>query len=178
MRHAHKAINDPAVIAQLLASCPVGRLATNGRDGFPVIKPVNFVFSHDKIYFHTGLVGEKIADIQRDNRVCFEVDLPLALVQARTQPCEASYLFRSVIIRGHAALIDEPEERGQAFQALMTKYQPAGGYGTYLDEKLKLTGIVAITIIEMTGKEELGKEEQRRQVLAALEQGEPLPLVL
>ena len=178
MRKANKAIHDPAVIGQLLATCPVGRLVTIGRDGFPMIKPLNFVFRDGKIYFHTALAGEKIDDIRCDNRVCFEVDLPLALVRAKTQPCEASYLYRSVIIRGRAALVDDPAERSLAFLGLMEKYQPEGGYGDYLAEKLMITGIVAIAIEEMTGKEDLGQGERRARVLAALEQGEALPLVL
>lgn len=178
MRKANKEIKDPAVIAQLLATAHVGRLATVGKDGYPMIKPLNFVHTDGKIYFHTALAGEKIEDIRRDDRVCFEVDLPLALVRAVNQPCSASYLYRSVIIRGRAALIDDPQERTRAFQCLMAKYQPAGDYGAFLPEKVAITGIVAIAIHEMTGKEELGCEEKRHQVLAALKQGAPLPLLL
>lgn len=171
MRKAKKEIKDPAVVERLMQTCRVGRLATVGRDGFPMIKPLNFAFRDGRIYFHTALAGEKIDDIKRDERVCFEVDLPLALVRARNQPCEAACLYRSVIAKGRARLVDDPEERALAFRALMEKYQPEGGYGDYLPEKLAITGIVRIEVEQMTGKEDLGKGEVRERLLAELERG-------
>jgi nitroimidazol reductase NimA-like FMN-containing flavoprotein (pyridoxamine 5'-phosphate oxidase superfamily) len=178
MRKARKEIKDPAVIEQLMRTCPVGRLATIGNDGYPMIKPLNFAYSGGCIYFHTALAGEKIDDIGRDNRVCFEVDLPLALVRARNQPCEAAYLYRSVIVKGRARLVDDPGERELAFRVLMEKYQPEGGYGDYLEEKLSITGIVRIEVESMTGKEDLGKGEVRERLLAELARGATLSLEL
>lgn len=178
MRKASKEIRDPSVIERLLRTCPVGRLGTNGKDGYPVVKPVNFAFHDGKIYFHTALEGEKIKDLRRDDRVCFETDLPVAFVKARVQPCEAEYLYRSVIIRGRASLVRSTEERALAFRSLMEKYQPEGGYGPYVSEKLGITGIVRIDIEEMTGKEDLGKGDIRERALDALERGVALPVVL
>ena len=178
MRKANKEIKDVAVVEHLLRTCPVGRLGTNGRGGYPVVKPVNFAYYDNKIYFHTALAGEKIEDINRDNRVCFEVDLPIAYVRAKNQPCEAAYLYRSVIIKGRAVLVQDTAERDSAFKGLMDKYQPDGGYGPYVKEKLGITGIVRIDVEEMTGKEDLGKGVHRDESLKALEQGMALPVVL
>jgi nitroimidazol reductase NimA-like FMN-containing flavoprotein (pyridoxamine 5'-phosphate oxidase superfamily) len=178
MRKANKEIKDVSVIEQLLKTCQVGRLGTNGRDGYPMVKPLNFSYDDRKIYFHTALAGEKIDDIKRDNRVCFEVGLPIAFVRAVNEPCEAEYLYRSVIIKGRASLVEDHGERTLAFKSLMDKYQPEGGYGRYPDEKLAMTGIVRIDIEEMTGKEDLGKGAHRERALEALEQGLALPVVL
>lgn len=178
MRKANKEIKDVSIIGQLLTTCHVGRLGTIGRDGYPMVKPLNFAYHEEKIYFHTALAGEKIDDIKRDNRVCFEVDLPIAFVRAVNQPCEAEYLYRSVIIKGRASLVEEHAERTLAFKNLMCKYQPQGGYGRYPDEKLARTGIIRIDIVEITGKEDLGKGAHHDRVIEALEQGFALPLVL
>lgn len=178
MRKAKKEIKEKAVAEELLRSCRVGRLGTVGRDGYPMIKPLNFAYHDGRIYFHTALAGEKIDDIGRDDRVCFEVDLPLALVRARNQPCEAAYLYRSVIVKGRARLVADPEERRLAFRSLMDKYQPEGGYGDYLPEKLAITGIVRIDVEQLTGKEDLGKDEVRERLQAELARGGTLPLVL
>jgi len=94
------------------------------------------------------------------------------------QPCEASYLYQSVIIIGRAALVQDPAERTTAFRSLMDKYQPEAGYGPYLQEKLGLTGIVRIEVVEISGKEDLGKDGYREKALEALAQGRPLPIVL
>ncbi len=158
MRKANKEIRDKDVIIELLNTCHVGRLGTVGRDGYPMIKPLNFAYSEGKIYFHTAKEGEKIEDIKRDRRVCFEVDLPIAYVKAKNQPCEAEYLYQSVIIRGLASFVEDEEERLLALTCLMNKYQPEGGYGDFLKGKLAITGIVRIDIEEMKGKEDLGKE--------------------
>jgi len=178
MRQAIKEIKDKEIIVRLLQTVHVGRLGTIGQDGYPMIKPLNFVYVSGKIYFHTALAGEKIDDIKRDNRVCFEIDLPIAFVKAKTQPCEAEYLYRSVIIKGRAALVEDAAERMQAFTSLMQKYQPEAGFGDYLPEKLAMTGIVRIGIEEMAGKEDLGKDTLREKALAALKSGVHLPIVL
>ncbi len=178
MRKANKEIKDISIIEHLLATCSVGRLGTNGRDGYPRVKPLNFAYLSKKIYFHTALAGEKMEELKRDGRVCFEVDLPIAYIKAVNQPCEAEYLYRSVIIKGRATLVQDIDERTQAFNNLMDKYQPEGRYGPYVPEKLGLTGIVRIDVEEMSGKEDLGKGVHREQVLKALEQGLALPIVL
>jgi nitroimidazol reductase NimA-like FMN-containing flavoprotein (pyridoxamine 5'-phosphate oxidase superfamily) len=165
-------------MCELLDSCHVGRLGTNGRDGYPMVKPLNFAFLNGKIYFHTAREGEKIDDIRRDSRVCFEVDLPIAYIKGDNNPCRASYLYRSIIIRGRAYLIDDQKERGAALNALMKKYQPGGGYGDYLEEKLRITGVVRIDIEEMVGKENLGEAELREAAINALAENTHLPIIM
>lgn len=154
MRVRKKEIRDRSVIAGLLRESAVGRLGTTGSDGYPMIKPLNFVYLNGHIYFHSAREGEKIEDIRRDSRVCFEVDLPMEYVKNDSSPCKAGYHYRSVIIRGRASIVEEREERLAALKGLMEKYQPEGGYGGFPEEKLALTAIVRIGIDEMSGKED------------------------
>ncbi|MHB8770190.1 MAG: pyridoxamine 5'-phosphate oxidase family protein [Syntrophales bacterium] len=168
MRVAKKEIHDQTVIAELLAKSSVGRLGTIGQDGYPMIKPLNFVHHRAKIYFHSAPEGEKIDAIRRDNRVCFEVDLPIAYVKSAGAPCRADYLYRSVIIRGRAHAVADREERVSALKALMQKYQPEGGYEGFSEETLARTAVVRIDIVEMTGKQDLGKETERDTVMRIL----------
>jgi len=156
VRRSKKEIKNKSIILKLLHTCHVGRLGTVGRDGYPMVKPLNFVYDEGRIYFHTALEGEKIDDIKRDNRVCFETDLPLTYVRAKNQPCEAEYLYRSIIIKGRAHIIEDRAEKLFALKRLMEKYQPEGDYGEIPEEKLRITGVVRIDIEEMTGKEDLG----------------------
>ncbi|WP_318258339.1 pyridoxamine 5'-phosphate oxidase family protein [Geobacter anodireducens] len=107
------------------------------------------------------------------------MDLPIAYVQGTTEtPCRAEYLYRSVIMRGRARLVEEPAEKVLALDALMRKYQPGGTWGSYPEEKLAITVIVRIDVEEVVGKEELGKGELRERALAMLASGAPLPAVL
>ncbi|HHW43301.1 hypothetical protein GFC01_03030 [Desulfofundulus thermobenzoicus] len=178
MRRIKKEIKDKAIIIELLNTCPVGRLGTTGRDGYPRIKPLNFVYYDGKIYFHTAKEGEKIEDIQRDDRVCFEVDLPIAFLRAREHPCQAEYLYRSVIIRGRARIIEEQNEKLFALKRLLEKYQPDGGYGDFPAANLAKTGVVRIDIEEMTGKEDLGDGQIREAALQALASQAALPITI
>jgi len=179
MRRAKKEISDRSVIEGLLQDCAVGRLGTAGPDGWPMVKPLNFVYHDGRIYFHTAKEGEKIDHIRRDNRVCFEADQPVAYVRGtRENPCTAEYLYRSVIVKGRAAIVEDERERIDALSALMEKYQPDGGYGAFLPEKLAITGIVRIDIESMTGKQDLGREQHRQAVEEALRNGAVQPVVL
>lgn len=178
MRQAKKEIKDKNIVINLLKRCHVGRLGTIGADGYPMVKPLNFAYHEGKIYFHSAKEGEKIDDIKRDNRVCFETDLPIALVKSKGSPCKAEYLYQSVIIKGRAYIVEEKAERLAALRSLMIKYQPEGGYGDFPEDKLALTGVVRIDIEHMTGKEDLGKENLREAAWKALEGSEQLPIVL
>ncbi|MCL4458128.1 MAG: pyridoxamine 5'-phosphate oxidase family protein [Nitrospirae bacterium] len=179
MRRSKKEIKDKTIIVELLNTCHVGRLGTIGKDGYPMVKPLNFAYHDGKIYFHTAKEGEKIEDIKRDNRVCFEVDLPIAYVKGTmSDPCKAEYLYRSVIIKGRAYAVEDINERISGLKCLMQKYQPEGGYGDFLEEKLNITGVVGIDIEEMVGKEDLGKDELKVKALKALEDKVQLPIVI
>jgi len=156
MRRKKKEIGCSKIIDDLLASCPVGRLGTNGKDGYPRIKPLNFVYLNGKIYFHSAKEGEKIDDIARDSRVAFEIDEPIGYVKSNDNPCSAKYLYRSLMIRGKAAIVTDEKESLLALRSLMEKYQPEGGYRDFLPEKLNVTAVVRIDIEEVTGKEDVG----------------------
>jgi uncharacterized protein len=155
LRQSKREIKDKGRVITLLENAPVGRLGTVGKDGYPMIKPLNFVYVEGRIYFHSAREGEKIEDIQREGRVCFEVDLPMGFVSASDEACQASFQYQSVIVKGSAKIVEERGERLQALQRLMEKYQPRGSYGDFREEKLELTSVVRIDIEEMTGKERL-----------------------
>ena len=156
MRHPERELKNRETITAILEQSLVGRLATINRKGFPVIKPVNFLYWDEKIYIHSSMKGEKIEDIHRGSPVCFEVDEPIAYVAARGTACSANYYYRSLIVKGKAALVSDPDKKLKILEKLMEKYQPEGGYGGIPDEILKKTGVIEISIQEMTGKEKLG----------------------
>ncbi len=156
MRHPERKIKDKETVTAILERSPLGRIATVNPKGFPVIKPINFVYWNGKIYIHSSTKGEKIRDIRRGSRVCFEVDEPIAYVGAKGPACTANYYYRSVIIKGMAAVLTDRDEKLKILERLMEKYQPEGGYEAIPEEALKKTAIIEISIREMTGKERLG----------------------
>ena len=156
MRKKEREIRNRETIDGLLIRSPVGRMATVNRKGFPVIKPVNFLYRDGKIYLHSSKKGEKVKDIRRGSPVCFEVDEPIAYGVAAGPACKASYYYRSVVIKGKALLVKGRNEKLEILGSLMEKYQPEGGYGPISEEILKKTAVIEILIGEITGKENLG----------------------
>lgn len=165
-------------MTDLLSRCHVGHLGTVSADGRAQIKPVNFVAIENCIYFHAALEGEKIDDIKRDRRVCFEVDLPVAYVKSGNKACSAGYLYRSVMILGSASIVEDAQEKIKALDGLMQKHEGGDMQYEYGEAALRETGIVRIDIEQMTGKESLGQGNVRETALAALNSGEPLPIVI
>ena len=156
MRHPERELENKETIKAILEQFPVGRIATVNREGFPVIKPVNFIYWNGKIYIHSSMKGEKITDIRRRSPVCFEIDEPIAYVQAKGTACKAGYYYRSIIIKGKAVLVNSRDKKLKVLEKMMEKYQPEGGYEEIPEEILKKTAVIEITIQEITAKERLG----------------------
>ena len=156
MRRQERELKNKETIVAMLEKSPVGRMATINRKGIPVIKPVNFLCWEGKIYIHSSTKGEKIKDIRRGSPVCFELDEPIAYVTANGPACTGSYYYRSIIIKGKAALLNYQEGKKKILERLMEKYQPEGGYEGISEEALKKTAVIEIIPDEITGKENLG----------------------
>jgi len=156
MRRQERELKEKETIIAILERSPVGRMATVNRKGYPVIKPVNFVYDGEKIYIHSSVKGEKIRDIRRGSPVCFELDEPIAYVATTEAACKASFYYRSLIMKGKASLVRASKRKLEILEKLMKKYQPEGGYGLISEEILRKTAVVEISIQEMSGKENLG----------------------
>ena len=156
MRHPERELKNRETIIAILERSPVGRIATVNQKGFPVIKPVNFLYLDGRIYFHSSTKGEKIEDIQRGSPVCFEVDEPVSYVVASPSACQASYYYRSILIKGKAAFVKDWKRKGKILDRMMDKYQPERNDGEMPEEILEKTSVIEILVDEITGKENLG----------------------
>jgi len=151
MRRNEKEIKERAVLEEILRESRVGRLGT-AVDGRPYVVPMNFVYTNGSIILHTRRDGKKVKDIQRNPRVCFEVDS--GEIMEGDDPCDYSWRYRSVIADGTAAIIEDPKEKLKALRLLSDKY--AFGQGRRLDqekvERFNDLLVIEIKVDEMTGK--------------------------
>lgn len=163
MRRAPCEITERETMTNILASAHVGRLATMGADGYPYITPVNFVFYQGRIYFHSARAGEKLDNLTRDSRVCFEVDVPLAYLEVDFNPdkvpCRAHQFYHCVIIRGRARIIPEGELKTAALNALVAKHEGRKAFTPITPDSsgYKACRVVEIKPGKMTGKSDLGQ---------------------
>ncbi len=151
MRRKEKEITEKAVLEEILREHDIGRLATSVGDE-PYVVPINFVYADGKVIFHSHKDGRKMANISKNPRVCFEVDSG-EFVKAE-KPCDYTWRYMSVIVKGRASIIEGPEKRLAALRRLSDKYAP--GKGRMLSaEDLKKNpqlSLIEITIEEITGK--------------------------
>jgi len=152
MRRSEKEVTDKVVIEEIFRQNEVGRLAT-AVDGEPYIVPMNFAYISDKIYLHTHKDGKKIKNIQRNPRVCFEVDS--GEIITGDNPCDYSWRYRSAIAYGKARVVESEEERLKALRLISEKYSFGKGklITSELMEKFGHLWIIEINIDRMTGKQ-------------------------
>ncbi len=165
MRRKFNEVSDRKAIEAILLGTRIGRLATLGEDGFPYITPVNYVYLHDKIYFHCARQGEKLDNIRREAKVCFAIDRPLAYLDTdydKTLPvCDVGQFYQSVVIRGRAEIIDEIGEKVAALNALMACHEDAPGFAeiTCTTPAVALCTVVAVRVESLTAKANLAQKK-------------------
>lgn len=144
---------EPADIRDFLTHTPVGRVSTVGADGYPYTVAVHFVCLNGKFYFHGLPAGEKLDNISRCSKVCFEADeLSAVLTGGVTSPCDADAVYRSVVARGDARVLTDPTEKCAVLSAIVEKYFPAGLELPMEDKSVNGTAVVEITPVSLTGK--------------------------
>lgn len=139
-------------ISEILSEAQVGRIATQNGNGYPYIVPVHFVFSEGKIYVHGLIKGQKISNIQENNKVGFEVDEMADIIPDYNNVCDTNTAYRSVIILGTASLIDEPGYKKEILHSIVAKYTPQLLHLSFPEKMVRATGIIKIQIEECTGK--------------------------
>ncbi len=156
-------IKSPQKIKEFLNQEHVGRISSIDENGYPQIIPMNFVFLNDSVYMHSHIKGEKIDNINRNNRVGFEVDRELEFLPSYFEdPKDASLadtLYVSVVIKGMASLVTDKEEKTLALNGLMKKYQPEGGYDPIQSSMRVLDAVAVIKVMPnvIYGKYKIGQ---------------------
>ena len=140
---------------RFLAEAQVGRLGTSLKN-MPYVTPLNFVYQNGRIYFHCAKEGKKLANINDNKSVCFEVDEFLGVKNVEgTAACTSTAYYRSVIAFGHARIIKSIEDRRRILEKLVAKYLKQPTRPVLSQETLKRTTIVEIQISQITGKRNL-----------------------
>jgi nitroimidazol reductase NimA-like FMN-containing flavoprotein (pyridoxamine 5'-phosphate oxidase superfamily) len=154
----------------------VGRVASIDEQGYPQIIPMNFVYvkndlidtqSDNKnigaIYMHSHPIGEKIENIKRNSKVGFEVDSYVCFLPSYyfhpTDASQADTLYISVVIKGNAAIVQDPDEKANALNALMNKYQKEGGYELLSSNKGSVREVTVLKVVpdQIRGKYKIGQ---------------------
>lgn len=140
-------------VNELLQSADIGRFVTINEDGYPYAVAMHYVYFNNKIYLHGLSKGQKIDNLKRSPKVCFEVDeLVCLLTKDIENACDTEAEYKSVVITGNASLLEDLDLKREVLSQLINKYTPQFNERDLPDNMIKSTAVIEIEIIECTGK--------------------------
>ena len=106
---------DAGEIARYLEAMYRVQVATLNRDGSVHLVPMSYLLWNGEIGLWTDPRSRKIANLRRDPRVT-------VLIEDGEQVSE----FRGLQVRGHAEIVDDPDQVRHAGEELFARYRPGG----------------------------------------------------
>src|SRR5205814_9995596 len=108
---------------EMLAHGFSGQLATVGEDGYPYCIPLLYIWLDGEVHVHTSSAkGHFRANLERERRVCFEIDEPDQVFDYGRFECDSGLAYKSVILFGKIRIVEEKAAKQQFCEALMAKY--------------------------------------------------------
>jgi nitroimidazol reductase NimA-like FMN-containing flavoprotein (pyridoxamine 5'-phosphate oxidase superfamily)/GNAT superfamily N-acetyltransferase len=177
MRKAiYRAPEDEA--RELLARAHAVHIATTREDGAPMSKTVHAVLDDGGLAFHGAPAGEKLEGLGR-RAVASASEVVASIPSTFLDPeraCPATTYYVSAQAHGILAEVTDPERKARVLAAIMTKYQPEGGYVPIDAEhplyRKAVRGILVaeLRIDRVDGKAKLGQNRTPAERVRVLEQ--------
>ena len=149
MRRKDREITEAAEIKRILDACKVCRLGFADEEGVYIV-PMNYGYCFEDgrliLYFHGAKEGRKMDLVRKEPSVGIEMDCGHELVEGKLA-CQYSYHYASIIGRGKAAEVVEPEEKLKALGLIM-KHQTGKEFDEF-ETNPKLEKAVAIIRVEV-----------------------------
>ena len=121
MRRRDKEITDRDEIDRIIRTALVCRIAfADGNE--PYIVPVSFGYDGRAIFIHTARTGRKLEFVTANDRVCFELEANVTLLENHDDPCAWSFAFESVIGYGTMSELTESADKTAALNHIMRHY--------------------------------------------------------
>lgn len=156
VREPQRAVYDRDAINQILDEaflCHVGFIA----DGQPYVIPTSYGRDGNVLYIHGSAASRMLRNLDQGVPVCITVTLLDGLVLARSV-FNHSMNYRSVVILGTAALVNDPAEKIAALRALSEHILPHRWDDSRQpnEKELKATSVLRIPIDEFSAKVRVG----------------------
>ncbi|HKS09840.1 MAG TPA: pyridoxamine 5'-phosphate oxidase family protein [Pyrinomonadaceae bacterium] len=129
--------------------CHVGFVA----DGQPFVIPTGYARVDDKLYIHGSQASRMLRTLAGGLDACVTVTIVDGLVLARSA-FHHSMNYRSVLVFGHATLVDEPQEKYAALLAL-SEHIVRGRWADVREpneQELKQTTVLCLPLDEASAK--------------------------
>ena len=145
-------VTDPEQIRHILDSGKVLHLGLSVNDE-PYVVPMNYGYTMEDgklvIYLHSAVKGKKLEMVRTNPRVCFNIDCDRMPFEGRV-PCQYGMVYSSILGRGTAALVEDPEDKMEAMSILM-KTQTGKDF-TFNERLVSIVTVIRIDAQEYTAK--------------------------
>ncbi len=129
-----------------------GTLALVDEDNFTYAVPITYIYTNDKLYFHSAPMGHKMDALRYHPNVSFCV-----IDQNEVHPDELTTYYRSAIAFGRVRIVEDEEEIISLATMFGAKFLPADKERVVEEIKTSLSRFVMLEmdIERLTGKESL-----------------------
>jgi nitroimidazol reductase NimA-like FMN-containing flavoprotein (pyridoxamine 5'-phosphate oxidase superfamily) len=152
LRRKDREINDPNEIRDILdrsETCRIGFAV----ESVPYIVAMNFGYRWDDrlvLFFHCAKQGRKLTLMERNDRVCFQMDVDHELIRGK-KGCDWGMGYRSLVGTGRLSRIIDPREKQEGLNRIMSHYGSAGP-DEYDAKIFDVTEVLKLEVEEVSGK--------------------------
>ena len=145
-------ITDPEQIRHILDSGKVHHLGLSVNDE-PYVVPMNYGYAWEDgklvVYLHSAVRGRKLEMLQANPKVFFSIDCDRMPFEGRV-PCQYGMVYSSIMGRGTATLVEDPEAKMEAMSIFM-KSQTGKDF-TFNERLVSIVTVIRIDVAEYTAK--------------------------
>ena len=152
MTKRERQVTDPEQIRHILDTARVLHLglAVNNE---PYVVPLNYGYIMENgklvLYLHSAQRGKKLDMLRANPNVFFEMDCDRVPFESKL-PCQYGMVYSSIMGRGTATLVEDPEAKMQAMTILM-KTQTGKDF-TFNERLVSIVTVIRIDAPEYTAK--------------------------
>ncbi|MHB8235347.1 MAG: pyridoxamine 5'-phosphate oxidase family protein [Solirubrobacteraceae bacterium] len=156
-RRRERGSHDRSTIDAILDEALIAHLGIADHGGQPFVLPMLHARSRDRVYLHGSSAGRAMRALSAGTPACLTVSLLDGLVLARAA-MHHSANYRSVMLLGTARLVDSPQEKRAALEAIVEHIVPGRWAETRAptENEMKATSVLAMTIDEASAKVRTG----------------------
>jgi nitroimidazol reductase NimA-like FMN-containing flavoprotein (pyridoxamine 5'-phosphate oxidase superfamily) len=152
MRRAEREITSEEDVRAILARERIVRVAF-AVECEPYIVPLSYGYdpARHALYLHTAAVGRKLDFVERNPRVCFEIEGPHTLRRA-DKACAWGLGYESLIGYGVLSEVVSAGEKARALSCLMRQQSGTESPWEFSARELSAVRVWQLTIESVTGK--------------------------
>jgi uncharacterized protein len=156
-RKRERGSHDRAAIDAILDEALIAHVGIADEQGQPFVIPTLHARHGDVVYVHGSTASRTLRALRADAPVCLTVSLLDGLVLARAA-MHHSANYRSAMLLGTARLVDSPEEKLAALEAIVEHIVPGRWAQVRPPDanELKATSVLALAIEEASAKIRVG----------------------